>query len=111
MKKTDKEILVKILEHAERLLKYSNGKTFSDFEPGVEFTDACIFNLLQIGEYVAALSESFILANPEIPWRTIKGMRNRIVHDYEGINYKTVWETVSKDIPIFIKQIERLTDK
>lgn len=42
---------------------------------------------------------SFAEAHPEIPWREMYGLRNRIVHDYEGVNLRLVWEIISGDIP------------
>ena len=42
---------------------------------------------------------SFAQAHPQIPWREMYGLRNRIVHDYEGVNLQLVWEIISEDIP------------
>ena len=57
-----------------------------------------MFNLLQIGELSRnGLDEAFITAHPEVPWRQMYGMRNRIAHDYEGIRMRIIWETISQD--------------
>ena len=42
---------------------------------------------------------AFAECHPEIPWREMNGLRNRIVHDYEGVNLRLVWEIISGDIP------------
>ena len=60
--------------------------------------EACIFNLLQIGELSKlGLDAGFMTSYPHIPWRQMYGMRNRLVHDYEGIRLQIVWETISTD--------------
>ena len=60
--------------------------------------EACISNLLQIGELSKlGLDAGFMTSYPHIPWRQMYGMRNRLVHDYEGIRLQIVWETISTD--------------
>lgn len=61
--------------------------------------EACVFNLGQIGELSHAVDDAFIEAHPAIPWAEMYGLRNRIVHDYEGVNLILVWEIISRDIP------------
>ena len=60
--------------------------------------EACIFNILQIGELSKlGLDEGFTQQYPDIVWHQMYGMRNRLVHDYEGVRLRIVWETISKD--------------
>ena len=47
-------------------------------------------------------------AHPQIPWREMYGLRNRIVHDYEGVNLQLVWEIISEDIPELRDELEKL---
>lgn len=61
--------------------------------------EACVFNLSQLGELCRAVDESFAAIHPEIPWKEMYGLRNRIVHDYEGVNLRLIWEIISEDIP------------
>ena len=53
--------------------------------------EACAFNFSQIGELSHKLEDDFQQNNPTIPWKAIYGMRNKIIHDYDGINLKVVW--------------------
>ena len=106
--RTDYESIEIMLRHIDRLLQYCENKKYSDFVDGTQFTDACVFNLIQIGEAVVNISPGFQEQYPEIPWRVIKNMRNKIVHDYDGVNYTMVWETISKDIPILKKQLSNI---
>ena len=58
-----------------------------------------MFNLSQLGELCHVADDAFTVAHPEIPWREMYGLRNRIVHDYEGVNLMLVWEIITEDLP------------
>lgn len=58
-----------------------------------------MFRLIQISEAVVKLSDEFKEANQSIPWFAIKGLRNRIVHDYGNVDLTIVYETIKVDIP------------
>ena len=68
--------------------------------------EACAFNLGQLGEISHKLSDEFQNENSFIPWKAIYGMRNKIIHDYEGVNPKVVWETITEDLPVLLKQLK-----
>ena len=63
--------------------------------------EACVFNLSQLGEIANKADEEF-----QIPWRQVYGLRNKIVHDYEGVNLKLVWEIISDDLPELKETLE-----
>ena len=69
---------------------------------------ACVLNLSQIGELAGRLDDNFIEANNQIPWRKMKGLRNRIVHDYEGIKLNIVWDVLVDFLPELIEKISGL---
>lgn len=58
-----------------------------------------MFNLSQMGELVGKLDNTFMEAHGEIPWRAMRGLRNRIVHDYDGVNLRLVWDVIEGDLP------------
>ena len=60
--------------------------------------NATIFNISQIGELVKNISKETMEKYPNIEWKVIKGLRNRIVHDYEGINLRSIWFVANNDI-------------
>ena len=69
------------------------------------------FNVLQIGELSRnALNDVFKDAHPEIPWRQMYGLRNRIVHDYEGVRLKIVWDTITQDFKPVRDQLQTILD-
>ena len=56
--------------------------------------------VLQIGELVGKLTDSFTKAHPSIPWQSIKDMRNIVAHEYERFDYEILWATMQEDIPM-----------
>ncbi|MFC3414204.1 HepT-like ribonuclease domain-containing protein [Algoriphagus hitonicola] len=75
--------------------------------------DAVIRNLEIIGEATKKLNENFRAKYPEIEWKKIAGMRDKLIHDYIGVDLWAVWGVVENIIPIFDSQIEKilLTEK
>jgi uncharacterized protein with HEPN domain len=69
---------------------------------------AVIRSLEVIGEAASKISDDFQRDNPEIPWRQIVGMRNRLIHVYFDIDYKVVWQTMKSNIPSLLKMLEGL---
>lgn len=61
--------------------------------------DSIMFRLIQVSENSNKLTDSFKASFPSIPWRALKGMRNRIVHEYGNVDLDVVYNTVANDIP------------
>ena len=59
-------------------------------------------------EMVNKIDSEYQEQHSEIPWKQIYGLRNRIVHDYEGINLKVIWEVIESDLPALLVDLERL---
>ena len=91
--------------YANRINNYSNGLSYEEFIENSMIVDACVFNLSQIGELTANIDEQYEIEHPTIAWRQMYGLRNRIVHDYEGVNLKLVWEIIKEDIHNMIKEL------
>ena len=92
-------VIEKMLSLIERIEDFCKSVDFKSFSDNDMLIDACVFNLSQIGEQVNKIDEDFERAHPEVPWRQVYGLRNRIVHDYEGVNLKLVWEIIQSDLP------------
>ena len=95
----DMKILLRVRKYCREIELFIAGIDFKTFEDVLQINRSCIFTLEQIGESVKHLSDEFRTAYNYIPWQEIVGMRNRIVHDYDGIYLDVVWETVTEDIP------------
>lgn len=108
MKEHEKAILEKMKAYAEQAIQFKGNMEFEEFSNDLKTISACIFNLRQIGELVGRLDTEFMERNNQIPWRKIKGMRNKIVHDYEGIQLNIVWDVLVDFLSEFIKNIDKL---
>ncbi len=76
-------------------MEYCDSITLDDFMANRQLQEACIFNVLQVGELAARIIELGLdREHPQIMWRQMRGMRNRIVHDYDGIRLGIVWDTI-----------------
>ncbi|MBR5682912.1 MAG: DUF86 domain-containing protein [Ruminococcus sp.] len=108
MEAKDKQVLQKIYDHICSVLKYCEGcSTLSEFQNDSMRVEACVFNLMQIGELAKqSLSDEAKLQIKTIPWKQIYGMRNRIVHGYSGVNMLIVWDTIHDDLPELKKELK-----
>lgn len=101
-------IIEKMLQTIERIQRYCAGLDYESFAQRDIVVDACVFNLSQLGEMANKVDEAFEEETPQIPWRQIYGLRNRIVHDYEGVNLRLVWEVIESDLPELVRMLEAL---
>lgn len=108
MKDKDLQIIGKIIKRIESDMTYCDGETSETFYHNPMLQEACVFNLLQIGELANRLTRAFTDSHPAIPWRQIIGLRNRLVHDYDGIRLTVVWETIKNDFPELKSRLESL---
>lgn len=69
---------------------------------------ACVRSLEIIGEAAKKLPQDFKDNNPSVAWKSIAGMRDKLIHDYFGIDYEIVWDVVESKVPTLSKQIEKL---
>ncbi len=104
----DDAYLLDMLLAARKIQKYAQGYNFERFEEDEVLQDAIMRRIQIIGEAARKVSLEFKEAHSEISWPDIIGMRHRLVHDYSQIISEKVWETVIKDIPELIDQIEPL---
>jgi uncharacterized protein with HEPN domain len=101
----DTVLLRHILDSIDRIYTYtSNGET--PFFHDQKTQDAVIRNLETIGEAAKHLPDELKSRYPEIPWKPISGMRDRLIHQYFSVNLQLVWEVVVKDLPALKREIE-----
>lgn len=98
MKSKEYMSLNKMIEYIDKALKYTKGCDFETFSSNEEKVDATVFAISQIGELVKNISKETMEKNPNIEWIIIKNLRNKIVHDYEGIKLNFIWDIIKNDI-------------
>ncbi len=107
--KDDLVFLNHIKEFCEDLQEYLYEiKSFEEFKKNKLYQDAIVRKLEIIGEAGTNVSDELKNKYPQIPWREIKGMRNRLIHAYFGVNLKIVWNVLINQIPKLHKQINKI---
>ncbi len=89
-------LLEDMLDAALKIRKYTKGLTFDLFLKDDKTIDAVVRNFEIIGEAANRIDSDFKIKNPEIDWKRLRGFRNRIVHDYFGIDYEIVWTIIEE---------------
>jgi uncharacterized protein with HEPN domain len=107
-KRTPQLLIQDILVSCHKIIEYSEGMTYDDFVKDSKTIDAVIRNFEIIGEAANRLPDDFKENFPEIDWHRIRGFRNRIVHDYMGIDYEIVWEIRDKYLIELIASLEKI---
>ncbi|MCR5092896.1 MAG: DUF86 domain-containing protein [Lachnospiraceae bacterium] len=102
MKQLDSSRLKHIVDYCDEIsntvARYGNA--FSIFESDSDYQKSVAFSVLQIGELCAGLSDEFRTAtSSQMPWQSIKGMRNIVVHNYGSVDRVILWNPVNSDIP------------
>jgi uncharacterized protein with HEPN domain len=107
-KRTPRLLLEDILESCERILEYTNGISFEEFASDNRTVDAVIRNFEIIGEASNLLPDEIKEKYPELDWYRIRGFRNRIVHDYFGVDLQIVWKITREQISHLIAGITKI---
>ncbi len=103
MSERSAELLIEdILDSASKIQRYVVGMSFDAFVSDERTVDAVVRNFEIIGEAASRLPEDFRKENPNIDWVRIRGLRNRVVHDYFGIDLSIVWNIIENFLPILV---------
>ena len=92
----------------EKIESYTNDLSFDEFSKDTMIIDAVVRNLTIIGEAARNIPEEIRLKYPEVAWSEAIGMRNKITHEYFGVDEDILWKTIKEDLPVFKKQIAKV---
>ncbi len=110
MSKRQPSLLIEdIIESGNKILTYTSTLSFNDFIADSKTVDAVVRNFEIIGEAANRLPEEFREKYPEIDWHRIRGFRNRIIHDYFGIDYAIVWKIKETFLPELLQKLRNIT--
>ncbi len=104
-------LLEDMLLSAQRIKKYTEGLDFNMFAADQKTLDAVVRNFEIIGEAANRINPDFKDSNPEIEWKRIRGFRNRIVHEYFGIDNEIVWDIIETYIDELISWLDTIIEK
>jgi uncharacterized protein with HEPN domain len=102
------QYLLDILIEAEDARSFVRDMTFAAFAADKQVRYAVLHSLAIIGEAAGHVSESSAGEIPDLPGRKMKNLRNFIVHQYEGVNLRVIWEIVADDLPVVIAALDPL---
>lgn len=110
MKNSDtfSDYLEDILQAIEKAEQFISSMDFQEFEKDEKTQYAVIRALEIVGEASNNIPKSVRNQYEAIPWKEITGMRNKLIHDYMGVNTEVVWNTVQEDLPGFQKAVEKM---
>ena len=110
MKNKEYISFIKMIEYIDKALKYTKNYNYEQFCKDEKTIDATVFAISQIGELVKNISKETMKKYSNIEWNMIKGLRNRIVHDYDGISLKSIWFVLENDLLQLKEDIEKIID-
>ena len=109
--KNNQYYINKIITDLNFILEHTRGLSQQELESIEILVDSVMFRLIQISENSDKLTEEFKLANSAVPWRAMKGLRNRIVHEYGNVDLSVVYDTINNDIPELLEELQELLNK
>ena len=102
----DELYLSHIVEAVRKIRQYTEGFTLESFKGNTLVQDGVVRQLEIIGEAARMVSEATRTNHPDIPWYEIAGMRNRLIHEYFGVDLAVVWKTVTEDLEILLERFD-----
>ncbi len=108
MNRTLKDYLEDMWNAAKEALEFTEGMSFEEFRRDRKTINAVVRSLEVMGEAAKKVPEDVRSEYPEVPWREIAGMRDKLIHEYHGVDLRIVWKTVREDIPPLLSILEKL---
>lgn len=106
-----KDYVLDIADSIKKIEGFTAGINFEDFEKDEKTLFAVIRALEIIGEAAKKIPPIVKNKYKQIPWPQISGMRDKLIHEYFGINTQVIWKTVKEDIPAIKPLIDKIADE
>jgi|HubBroStandDraft_6_1064221.scaffolds.fasta_scaffold279637_2 uncharacterized protein with HEPN domain len=91
-----------------RIAGYVQGANRSDLDRNNLLLSACCYQIAVIGEAVKRLSPAARGKHPEVQWKEIAGMRDRLIHGYDAVDTDELWKTATEDVPVLLAQVRAI---
>ena len=108
MIRDDGVYLAHILDTLKPISEYAGGLDYETFRTTRMVQDAIIRQFEVMGEATKNLSDGFRSLHPEIPWKDLAGFRDKLIHQYFGVDLSLVWRSVADDVPMLLEELSRI---
>lgn len=108
MIRDDQVYLAHIRDALQQISEYTDGIDYEAFLGNRMIQDAVIRQFEIVGEATKNLSETFREQHPLIPWKDLAGFRDKLIHQYFGVDLSTVWRSVIDDVPLLLDELMKL---
>ena len=106
-----RDYLEDIRQAAQKALVFAQGMSYEAFVVDDKTVFAVVRALEIVGEATKRLPQSIRDRYPEVPWRSMAGIRDKLIHEYVNVNLEVVWKTVTEDLPALLPMIQRILDE
>ncbi len=106
--KNDSYYINKIIADISFVIDNTKEMSLEEFDNDEIINSAVNFKFIQISENSSKLSKELVDRNNNIPWHKIKGMRNKIVHDYDNVFFDAIYNTIKNDLPVLLEQLKNI---
>ncbi len=109
--KTDSATLRDLTAACSKVIGYVRGISRIAFDQDDRLLSACCYQIAVIGEAVKRVSPDTRDKHPEIPWKDIAGMRDRLIHGYDTVDLDELWKTAIEDVPALLEQVQAILSR
>ncbi len=100
-----------MLDHAREAAELARERTRADLDSDRQLNLALVRLMEIVGEAAARVPEEFRAGHPQVPWRQVAGLRNRLIHGYDAVDFDILWAILRQDLPPLIERLQAVVQE